>query len=187
MMDPIPPYVRTGDPIRAADWNALAAATRGARAIPGANTPGRDGLEGFVFDRPDAPRGVRPYQMLPFPFGNLWIFGILPEKGQVTIFNPMARRYGDQQGASQVYTCADTVVPITGDGAGQRIVWSWSAVAGLAIQANAQINDPQDDSPLIRGVVAIFDVTDSVPMLAVGGCIQAGHLLVLPIFTKANV
>ena len=186
-MDTIPPMAKAGDPILAADWNAMTAATRGSRVIPGANTPGRQGSEGFVFDRPaDAP-GIRPYQTwLPMPFGMLWENGVWIDGMDVTIFNPTARRFGDPQGSSPDYTCADATITIGGNGAGQRIIWQWSPDAGLSIQTNAQTNDPTDSPPIIRGVLAIFDVTNNLPWFAKGGAKSLGRHILLPVFTKGT-
>ena len=121
-----------------------------------------------------------------FPFGKIWPFGLSIDGMAVTIHNPMLRRMGDPQGSAICYTCSDATVTFGGDGDGQRICWQWSPTAGLSILENAQTNDPLDDSYYRYGVVAIFDVTNSKPRLAVGGAIQAGHMIWLPVFTVAG-
>ncbi len=126
----------------------------------------------------------------PFPYGKQWPFGLGIDGNNVTIYNPMLRRYGDPQGTAPnqaiCYTCADTTITFGGDGSGQRVCWKWSPAGGLVILPDAQVNDPIDDGTYIYGVVAIFNVENSIPSLAVGGCIQCGQIIALPVFTVAG-
>ncbi len=125
-----------------------------------------------------------------FPFGQQYVFGLLVAGNQVKVYNPMLRRYGDPQGTAPnqtiCYTCADTTITFAGDGTGQRICWKWDPTGGLAILPNAQTNDPIDDGTYIYGVVAIFDVTNLCPTIAVGGVVQCGQIITLPVFTVAG-
>ena len=146
---------------------------------------------------------LKKTQEIPgFPWGDRWPFGlglVMPTSpgafGSVTIYNPMLRRYGDPQGAAPnqtiCYTCADATIAFTGNGSGQRICWQWDNSSGsgavFSIMLYPQVNDPIDAGEILRGVVAIFDVTNGVPALATGGSVQCGQIITLPMFAPATV
>lgn len=153
------------------------------------NQPQEQPFEGMNGNQLQVRQGA---PMTGFPFGSQYVFGlgVDPATSSVRVYNPMLRRYGDPQGTAPnqtiCYTCADAEITFSGDGSGQRICWAWSPSAGLSIMPDAQTNDPIDDSTYIYGVVAVFDVTNGVPILAKGGCIQCGQIITLPVFTVAG-
>jgi hypothetical protein len=184
-MDSVPPKVSPGDAIRADAFNMLAEGLRGARVLPGPNTPGRQAGEGFCFDLPGDSPLLRQYQTwLPFPFGPLWENGIWFNGLVVTIYNPTARRFGDPQGTCPDYTADDATITISGNGAGQRIIWKWSEDGGIEFESTAQTNDPSDDSTYVRGVLMNLDVAANRIWFAKGGAKNAGRIIPLPLFTK---
>lgn len=129
----------------------------------------------------ETPRGV--------PFVSWCTWGCVYGANQAKLYNCRARRLGEYNvdGTIKVYTCADKTITFTGDGTEQRIVWRWNPDAGLTIEDNPQVNDPQDSSGYISGVVAMFDRTNGVITPSAGGTDQLGHLLWLPVFAPATV
>jgi hypothetical protein len=121
-----------------------------------------------------------------YPYGNLWTFGIGFSGADVTIYNPRAKRFGDNPGgATQNYTCADATITLA-NGTSQRIVWEWNETSGLSIAASAQVNDPIDTPPTYRGTVCICDCVNGIACLSSthkGASDQLGHLLILPLFS----
>ena len=119
-----------------------------------------------------------------FPYGNQWVFGLGISGNKVTIYNALARRFGDPQGASQFYAVTPDVTVSFSNGLAQRIVWQWSP-AGLTILTTPQSNEPSDDSTYLRGTVAVFDVVGSQCIIANGGLVQIGPII-LPVFAPAT-
>jgi hypothetical protein len=119
-----------------------------------------------------------------YPWGDQYTFGLKRTgTNKITVYKGKLRRYGDPQGVKICYEAADTEVTFAGDGAGQRIVWKWSPDTGLTILATPQTNDPMDDSSYIYGVVAIFTVTNGIPILT---DYQQCGIIVLREFTVAG-
>jgi hypothetical protein len=64
---------------------------------------------------------------LGYPWGTHYTFGLKRTgTSKITVYNAKARRYNDPQGTSLYYTCSNTEVTFTSNGAGQKIVWRWS-------------------------------------------------------------
>jgi hypothetical protein len=115
-----------------------------------------------------------------YPWGAQYTFGLVRTGTNIiTVYNGKLRRLNDPQAGKLCYEAANTAVTFAGNGAGQRIVWEWSAASGLIIKAAPENADPTNDTDIYRGVVAIFNVVEGFPCLT--DYEQCG-IIMLPVF-----